>query len=196
MEMVGHPLRHRPLQQSDRLMRALLLAVVLVALIAAVLLVPLPWPEALVGGHFVDAADIAAPPERVFAYVATPANWPRWHPASRAVRGIVDRTPAVGESVVETFEIAGRRGDATWTTRELDPPRRWAFDATSPGGGGASIVYTLTPAPGGTRFQRDIHYRGPNLLFGIANAVTIRAAMESQSAIAVANVKRDVEAGK
>ncbi|HEX9278473.1 MAG TPA: SRPBCC family protein, partial [Casimicrobiaceae bacterium] len=118
-------------------MRALLFAVAIIAAGALVLLLPLPWPESLVGGHIVNAVDIAAPPDRVFAYVATPANWPRWHPASRAVRGVVDRTPAVGETVIETYEIAGRGGDATWTTRELDPPRRWAFEATSEGGGGA-----------------------------------------------------------
>ncbi len=175
-------------------MRRIAIALAVAAVVAALLLLPLPWPEPLVGGHLVDVADIAAPPERVFAYVATPANWPRWHPASRAVRGIVDRTPGVGESVIETFEIADRRGDATWTTLELDPPKRWAFEAKS-GGGGARIVYTLTPTPTGTRFERDIHYNGTNLLFGIANALKIRAVMESDSARAVANVKRDVEAG-
>jgi len=173
-------------------MRRILIALAFIAAAAALLLLPLPWPEALVGGHLVNAVDIAAPPERVFAYVATPANWPRFHPASRAVRGIVDRTPGVGESVIETFEIADRRGDATWTTLELDPPKRWAFEAGS-GGAGARIVYTLTPTPTGTHFERDIHYFGANLLFGIANAIKIRAVMESDSARAVANVKRDVE---
>src|SRR6266542_4664941 len=105
MEMVGHPLRHRTLFRRGALMRALLFAVAIIAAGALVLLLPLPWPESLVGGHIVNAVDIAAPPDRVFAYVATPANWPRWHPASRAVRGVVDRTPAVGETVIETYEI-------------------------------------------------------------------------------------------
>ncbi len=177
-------------------MRVLLFAVAMIAAGALMLLLPLPWPESLVGGHIVNTVDVSAPPDRVFAYVATPANWPRWHPASRAVRGVVDRTPAVGETVIETYEIAGRGGDATWTTRELDPPRRWAFEATSEGGGGARIVYTLTPIANGTHFERDIHYRGPNLLFGIANALKIRAVMDRDSATAVANVKRDVEARK
>ncbi len=176
-------------------MRRAVTVVVVLAAAGAVLLVPLPWPEPLVGGHIVSTAHIDAAPERVFAYVATPANWPRWHPASRAVRGVVDRTPAVGESVIETFEIAGRRGEATWTTRDVDPPRRWAFDAMSEGGG-ARIVYTLTPANGGTRFVRDIHYRGKNLLFGMLNAVSVHAVMERDSAAAVANVKRDVEAAR
>jgi uncharacterized protein YndB with AHSA1/START domain len=167
-----------------------------VVALAALLLVPLPWPEALVGGHIVNRIEIAAPPERVFAYVATPANWPRWHPASRAVRGVTERTPAVGESVIETFEIAGRRDDATWVTVELSPPRRWVLTAAAPGGGGARIVYTLSAKDGGTLWERELDYRGPNLLFGALNALQIRAVMESDSAQAQANVKRDVEASR
>ena len=100
-------------------MRRWVVVLLAIVVLIAVLLVPLPWPDALVGGHVVNTVEIAAPPERVFAYVATPANWPRWHPASRAVRAVVDRTPAVGESVVETFEIAGRApaAAASWPSR-------------------------------------------------------------------------------
>ncbi|MDQ2963014.1 MAG: SRPBCC family protein [Pseudomonadota bacterium] len=169
------------------------IAVAIVAL-AALLLLPIPWPDAFVGSHVVNRIEIAAPPERVFAYVTTPANWPRWHPASRAVRGVVDRAPAVGESVVETFEIAGRRDDATWTTAELDPPRRWVIVSGAPGGGYAHIVYTLSTKGGGALWERDLTYRGPNLLFGILNVLQIRTVMEFDSAKALANVKRQVEA--
>jgi uncharacterized protein YndB with AHSA1/START domain len=169
------------------------IAVAIVAL-AALLFLPLPWPDAFVGSHVINRIEIAAPPERVFAYVTTPANWPRWHPASRAVRGIIDRTPAVGESVVETFEIAGRSGDATWTTAELDPPRRWIIVSGAPGGNYARIVYSLSGKDGGTAWERDLTYRGPNLLFGILNALKIRTVMEADSAKALDNVKRQVEA--
>lgn len=165
-----------------------------IAGVAALLFLPLPWPDAFVGSHVVNRIEIAAPPGRVFGYVTTPANWPRWHPASRAVRGTVDRTPGVGESVVETFEIAGRHGDATWTTVELDPPRRWVIASGAPGASYAHIVYTLSAKDGGTVWERDMTYRGSNLLFGILNMLRIRAVMESDSAKAQANVKRDVEA--
>src|SRR2546428_13131747 len=56
------------------------IAVAIVAL-AALLFLPLPWPDTFVGSRVVNRIEIAAPPERVFAYVTTPANWPRWHPA-------------------------------------------------------------------------------------------------------------------
>jgi uncharacterized protein YndB with AHSA1/START domain len=169
------------------------LAVVVV--LAVLLLAPLPWPGGLAGTRIDNVVEIAAPPPQVFAYVATPANWPRWHPASRAVRGVTDRTPAAGESVIETYEIGGRRDDATWTTVELDAPRRWRFSATSAHrGGSAEIAYTLTPIDSGTRFRREMYYRGPNLLFALLNQVELKAQIERDSATALANVKRDVEA--
>jgi len=165
-----------------------------VVAIAAVLFVPLPWPGWLVGTRIENTVDIDAPMPAVFAYVATPANWPRWHPASRAVRGVVDRTPGVGESVIETYEIGPRHDDATWTTVELDAPRRWRFTARSRLGGGAEIAYTLSPSGNGTRFRRELFYQGPNLLFAVLNALQLRAVMERDSATAMQNVKRDVEA--
>ena len=175
-------------------MRFVLWGAAFIAALAVLLLVPLPWPDQFVGSRVVNRIEIVAPPERVFDYITTPANWPRWHPASRAVRGITDRTPKVGETVVETFEIAGRRDDATWTTAELDPPKRWVIVSGTPGRSYAHIVYTLNATDGRTVWERDMTYRGSNLLFGVLNALQIHAVMESDSAKAQANVKRDVEA--
>jgi uncharacterized protein YndB with AHSA1/START domain len=175
-------------------MRTLIWIAVAVVVIAAALLAPLPWPDSLVATRIVDAVDIAAPPERVFAYATTPVNWPRWHPQSRAVSGVVDRTPRPGEQTIEDFEIAGRNGRATWTSIAVDPPRRWEFAGRGEGGGGAHIVYTLTPKAGGTRFERDLVYRGPNLLFALFDALEIRAVMRRDSAAAVERLKRAIEA--
>lgn len=177
-------------------MKVLLWVVAGVVALGALLLLPLPWPDEWLGSRVVNRIEIAAPPERVFNYVTTPANWPRWHPASRAVRGITDRTPKVGENVIETFEIAGRRDDATWTTVELDSPHRWVIYSSASGGGSARIVYTISAKGGGTLWERDITYRGSNLLFGLLNLLQIRAVMESDSAKALANVKRELEGAR
>ena len=157
------------------------------------LLLPLPWPEVWVGSRVVSRILIAAPAPRVFAYVTTPATWPRWHPATRAVRGVTDRTPPVGTSVVETFELGHRRGEVRWTTLELDAPRRWSF-AASGHGGKARIVYTLASSEHGTLWERELAYCGPNLLFGILDRLRIRALMQADSTQALANVKRQLEA--
>jgi uncharacterized protein YndB with AHSA1/START domain len=175
-------------------MRILLWTVVTAAVVAAILFVPLPWPDAVMATRIVDSVDIAAPPERVFAYVTTPANWPRWHPQSRAVSGVVDRTPQPGEKTIEDFEIAGRKGRATWTSIAVDSPRRWEFEGRSEGGGGARIVYTLSATRGGTRFERALEYRGPNLAFAIVNALRLRAVMQADSAEAVRRLKQAIEA--
>jgi uncharacterized protein YndB with AHSA1/START domain len=175
-------------------MRVLLWVIVIVTALAIVLFVPLPWPDALLATRVVSSADIAAPPDRVFAYVTKAANWPRWHPQSRAVSGVVDRTPQPGEKTIEDFEIAGRKGRATWVSVAVDPPRRWEFEGRGEGGGGARIVYTLTATSGGTRFERDLTYRGPNLAFTVANALKLRAVMEADSAEAVRRLKAAVEA--
>ena len=175
-------------------MRILIWIVVVTAAIAALLFAPLPWPDSVATTRIVDGVDIGAPPERVYAYVTAPVNWPRWHPQSRAVSGTIDRTPQPGEQTIEDFEIAGRKGRATWTSVAVDPPRRWEFAGHGEGGGGARIVYTLTPTSGGTHFQRELVYRGPNLAFAIVNALQVRAVMDADSAEAVRRLKRSIEA--
>jgi len=164
------------------------------AVLAAALFAPLRWPDAVLATRVVNDVDIAASPERVFAYVSAPVNWPRWHPQSRAVSGVVDRTPQPGEKTIEDFEIAGRRGRATWTSVAVDAPRRWEFEGSGEGGGGAHIVYALSPIVNGTHFQRELTYRGPNLLFALVNALQLRKIIERDSAEAVRRLKQTVEA--
>lgn len=176
------------------MMRAAIWIAIVLAAIAIAAFAPFPWPDAISATRIVDGIDIAAPPERVFAYVTAPVNWPRWHPQSRAVSGTIDRTPQPGERTIEDFEIAGRKGRATWTSVAVDPPRRWEFDGHGEGGGSAHIVYTLTPASSGTHFERELIYRGPNLAFVIVDALQVRAVMEADSAEAVRRLKRAVEA--
>jgi polyketide cyclase/dehydrase/lipid transport protein len=75
----------------------------------------------------------------------------------------------------------------------VDPPRRWEFAGTAQEGGRARIVYTLAPAGTGTHFERDLTYRGPNLLFALVDAAWIRGVMEKESAEAMARLKRSAE---
>ncbi len=174
-------------------MRVLIWIVVIVVAIAGLLLAPLSWPDSVSATRIVDGVDIAAQPERVFAYVTAPASWPRWHPQSRAVSGVVNRTPQPGEKTIEDFEIAGRKGRATWTSIAVDLPQRWEFEGHGEGGGGAHIVYTLKPVSAGTHFERELVYRGPNLLFVLVNALEIRAVMERDSTEALRRLKRAIE---
>jgi uncharacterized protein YndB with AHSA1/START domain len=175
-------------------MRTKLTVVAILAIAIGALFLPLPWPDELLETHLVHSIDIATRPERVFAFVTMPANWPRWHPQSRSVSGVVDKTPSPGEQTVEEFEIAGRRGRATWTSVAVDAPRRWEIEGRTEGSGGAHIVYTLTPTVSGTHFQRNIVYRGDNLMFALANALKIEAVMDADSTEALRRLKLAVEA--
>lgn len=71
---------------------------------------------------------IARAPDAVFAYVTTPGNWPKWHPASWAVSGATDHTLGVGEQVTEDFVVAGRAGQVVWTTVKCEVPREWVIE--------------------------------------------------------------------
>src|SRR5438045_2342634 len=46
--------------------------------------------------RIVVAINIHRPIGAVFDYITTPANWPAWHPASRAVSGSVDHSLLIG----------------------------------------------------------------------------------------------------
>src|SRR5438128_2594457 len=104
--------------------------------------------------RFVTAVEIGRPIERVFDFVTTPANWPRWHPASLRVLGPADHPLLVGEQVTEEFRVAGQAGSAVWTVRERQAPLRWVIEGASENGSRATITYTLTPQDGGTHFRR------------------------------------------
>lgn len=173
--------------------RSIFLILGALAVFVALLFAPLPWPDFVASTRIVTHVDIAAPPATVFAYATTPANWPAWHPASRAVSGVIDRTPQPGEQVIEDIEVAGRRFQAAWTSVAVEAPRRWEFGGQAGGGGRANIVYTLNPSGTGTRFVRDLTYSGPNLLYALVNAVWIRGVMEADSAEAMARLKRGAE---
>jgi len=136
---------------------------------------------------------IARAPDAVFAYVTTPGNWPKWHPASKAVSGATDHSLEVGEKVVEDFVVAGRAGRVVWTTVKRDPPREWVIEGNVDGRNAGVITYSLAPVAGGTRFVREFIYPSPTLLFAILNWISIKSRVEEESDQAVHNLKHVLE---
>lgn len=139
---------------------------------------------------------IARPTPEVFDFVTTPGNWPRWHPASLAVQGAIDHPLRVGEQVTEDFVVAGRRGRARWTVVESDAPRRWRIEGSGEQGGRASITYVLAAAESGTRFERDMRYRMPNLLAALLDPLLTRARIDDESATALRQLKQVLEGNR
>jgi uncharacterized protein YndB with AHSA1/START domain len=136
---------------------------------------------------------IARPPTEVFRYVTTPANWPRWHPASVAVEGATDHPLDVGEQVTEDFCVAGRRGRATWIVRERQPDRRWVIEAATDRRGHATITYTLTAQPGGTEFRRDLVYAVHQLYWRLLDRLLLRPRVRAESEEALRRLKAVLE---
>lgn len=132
---------------------------------------------------------IDEPAGRIFEYVTTPGNWPRWHPSSLGVTGATDHSLEPGEQVAEEFRVAGRRGRVVWTARERVEPRRWVIDGKVEGGGVGTITYTLTPESGGTTFERDFVYEMPNPLLVLPDRLVLRRRVESESAEALRRMK-------
>jgi uncharacterized protein YndB with AHSA1/START domain len=170
-------------------MKTIVVAIALVV-VGAVALLWLPIDDST---RIKNEVVIARDPDAVFTYVTTPGNWPKWHPASKAVSGAIDHSLGVGEKVTEDFVVAGRAGRVVWTTIRRDPPREWVIEGDVNGRNAGVITYTLTPVAEGTHFEREFIYPSPNLLFALLNRMTIKSRVVEESDQAVRNLKDVLE---
>ena len=142
----------------------------------------------------IDAAIvIAREPPHVFDFVTTATRWPTWHPATVAVHEAPDRPLTTGETMVETIAAVGKRFDARWTVLACEPPRLWVIATTNPDGA-ARIVYRLAPHERGTRFERRLEYRSHRWPWRLLDRNVTRWALARQSARALSNLQRVLEA--
>lgn len=174
------------------MLRKLLLVVAVAVFAAVVLLAPLPFGDVT---RITNTVVIQRPPQAVFDYVTTPANWPKWHPASLGVSGATDHPLQLGEQTTEDFLVAGRRGQALWTVIDREAPQFWRIEATVEGRRAASVTYTLRPSGEGTRFERELIYPSRNLLFALLNSLSLREQVQAESTTAVERLKQRLEEG-
>jgi len=170
--------------------RWIIIAALVVVASAGVLLAPPPWDDTT---RIRSSVEIARDPDLVFDYVTTPANWPKWHPSSLGVSGAADHPLELGEQVTEDFLVAGHRGRAVWTVLEREAPERWVIAGEVNGRKAGAITYTLTPSGTGTRFDRELVYASPSILFAMLNRASVRAEVERESATAVQRLKQILE---
>ena len=170
--------------------KKLIVAAIVIAILAGLAFAPLPFDDRT---RIANSIVIARPSDAVFAYVTTPANWPKWHPASLAVTGAIDHSLAPGEQVTEEFIVAGRKGRVVWTARKRDANREWIIEGDVDGRDAGVITYTLTPVTEGTRFEREFAYPSRTLFFAALNRISIRSRVEEESAQALQNLKRVLE---
>jgi uncharacterized protein YndB with AHSA1/START domain len=135
---------------------------------------------------------ISRPPQRVFEYVTTPALWHTWHPATVQVRGVPNRPLTVGETMIETIAVAGRRGEAQWTVQACSPPQSWEI-ATDTDNGTAHIAYRITATDTGCRFHRTLEFRSKRWPWRALDSTLTRWILERQSLRALGNLKQVIE---
>jgi uncharacterized protein YndB with AHSA1/START domain len=107
-------------------------------------------------------AQIAATPAEVYAFLAEPANLPRWQAGIVAAERTSPPPTAVGSTARVVLELMGQQVGAEITVREADPARRLALAASVSGMG---IVATLDLAPhdGGTEITLASEVRAENI---------------------------------
>ena len=105
----------------------------------------------------------------------------------------MDHPLQIGESVIEDFQVAGRRGRVTWRVIAREPNRLWRITGNIEGRESGAVSYSMAPTATGTHFVREFEYRTPNLLFALLNRLSLRSRIEAESAQAVRQLKERLE---
>src|ERR1700730_2292570 len=142
--------------------------------------------------RIVVAINIHRPIGVIFDYITTPANWPAWHPASRAVSGSVNHSLLIGEQVTEEFVAGGRRGSCVWQGTRREMPHLWRITTSTPQVQ-AEITYRLTAHGEQTFFEREFTYVTSDLWFWVLDFLLIRRRMARESRIALEQFKERLE---
>lgn len=150
------------------------------------------WPLGRIMTRMVTEVSIRRPIGEVFDYITTPANWPKWHPASRSVSGTVDHSLLPGEQVTEEFVVGGRAGSCVWEVVKRKAPFLWMIAASTPQGQ-ARISYRLAAQGEDTIFERELTYAVSGVWFEILDFLLMRRRMGKESRIALERLKERLE---
>ncbi len=105
---------------------------------------------------------MAATPAEVYAFLADPANLPRWQAGIVAAERTSPPPTAVGSTARVVLELMGQQVSAEITVREAEPERRLAL-ASSVSGMGIVAILDLAPHDGGTQITLGSEVRAENV---------------------------------
>jgi uncharacterized protein YndB with AHSA1/START domain len=142
--------------------------------------------------RIVVATAIRRPIGTVFDYITTPAHWPAWHPASRAVSGPADHSLLIGDKVTEAFVAGGRQISCIWQVTQREVPCRWKIETSTPQIR-AEITYRLQAHGATTHFERELNYAASGIWFWILDSLLIRRRIQRESRIALEQLKERLE---
>jgi carbon monoxide dehydrogenase subunit G len=107
-------------------------------------------------------AQIAATPAEVYAFLAEPANLPRWQAGIVAAERTSAAPTTVGSTARVVLELMGQQVSADVTVREAEPERRLTL-ASSVSGMGIVASLDLAPLDGGTEITLASEVRAENV---------------------------------
>jgi uncharacterized protein YndB with AHSA1/START domain len=107
-------------------------------------------------------AQIAATPADVYAFLAEPANLPRWQAGIVSAERISPPPTVVGSTARIVLELMGQQVTAEIIVREADPGRRLAL-ASSVSGMGIVATLDLAPRDSGTAITLASEVRAENI---------------------------------
>jgi uncharacterized protein YndB with AHSA1/START domain len=100
---------------------------------------------------------VAAEPERVYAFLADLANWPRWQLDMKTTTLLEGETGTVGAQYRYASKAMGQTIDSTVRLVRAEPPREVAFEGEWAGMIRPSGRYLVEPASGGSRVTLNPH---------------------------------------
>jgi len=109
---------------------------------------------------------IAAPPERVFAYLAQPERTPEWSPNVLSVRRTNDGPIGVGATTETVVKAIGTTQKALGRCTVFDPPHRVVIESRTNLGATTVNETVLAPDGKGTRLRAKLDYTLPGGAFG------------------------------
>ena len=109
---------------------------------------------------------IAAPPERVFAYLAQPERTPEWSPNVQSVRLTSNGPIGVGATTETVVKALGTTQRATGRCTVFDPPNRLVIESQTNLGATTINETVLAPEGSGTRLRAKLDYTLPGGALG------------------------------
>lgn len=134
----------------------------------------------------INTVTIKGPPKAVFDLITTARLWPQWHPATKAVGGVVERPYGLGDLIHERGQIGNADFKTTWKVVEYVRPSKIVLQSQN---GPTRITYTFTANKGTTIFTRKLEYQAESF----AAVKELEKVMRDQSEQGVNQLKALVE---
>ena len=134
----------------------------------------------------VNTVTINGAPKAVFDLIITARLWPQWHPATKGVGGVVERSYGLGDLIHERGRIGEKDFETTWKVVEHARASKVVLQSQN---APTRITYTFTPDKGTTVFTRKLDYKVENF----AAVKELENVMRDQSEQGVKQLKALVE---